>query len=370
MTSPVKSSFLAMAVWVLFGACGCGTSYASGPTPSNPATDVPNYQQNVQQTSAWLATQQLSDGAILYTSGEIEPYFSNLAAIGWLADTTKIPQVEAWMRWYINHFNWPDYNGLYGTVYDYNVSNGVETSTGSYDSTDSYAATFLSLAEALWNTGDAGAQAFIRNIGEYDFNVVGNVITDLQQSNGLVYAKPDYQVEYLMDNSEDYRGLMDFAALATQAWGDTNTTTWYTIHANNVLSGVNNVLYIPLLGLYRPYAGDLLPNLNTWYPDAIAQIFPIINGLISPTSAQAQTLYSKFNAAWPGWPQLSFGPNSFPTCDLGYASYLMGDSTRTNQYITTIETKYVNVTPQFPWPFYSAEAGWFMRTNAGMASAQ
>src|SRR5580700_808201 len=83
-----------------------------------------DYSRNISETSAWLATQQLSDGGILYTSTEIEPYFANLAATGWLEDRTKIPQVEAWMGWYIAHLNWPDRWGEYGTVYDCSV-NGV-----------------------------------------------------------------------------------------------------------------------------------------------------------------------------------------------------------------------------------------------------
>ena len=256
---------------MLSSLCSCGASGASGASGTTTTTPItPNYTQNLSKTSTWMATQQLSDGAILSSSTQINPYFANLAAIGWLQDTTKIANVEAWMTWYINHFNWPDYNGLYGTVYDYTVSDGVETSTKTYDSVDSYAATFLSLAEALWNTGDPGAQAFVKNLGEYDFNVVGNVITNVQQANGLAIAKPDYAIEYLMDNSENYRGLTDFASLATQAWGDTSTTTWYTAHAASIQSGIQNVLFIPSTGLYYTSTGAAAPNMSTWYPDATA----------------------------------------------------------------------------------------------------
>jgi hypothetical protein len=42
----------------------------------------------------------------------------------------------------------------------------------------------------------------------------------------------------------------------------------------------------------------------------------------------------------------------------------MGDAQRANQYIGTIQTRYVN--NNFPWPWYSAEAGWFIRVNALM----
>jgi len=326
-----------------------------------------NYQKNLTQTGDWLATQQLSDGAILYTPTQINPYFANLAAIGWLKDnqTSRIPAVEAWMNWYIRHLNWPDDHGIYGTVYNYRVSDGVESSTVSYDSADSYAATFLSLAEALYNTGDPGAQAFVRNtIGEYDLNVIGNIITNLQQTNGLVFAKPDYPIEYLIDNSEDYRGLCDFADLAMQAWHDTATRDWYAAHASSIQSGIQTVLYIPSTRLYYLYVGSVAPNLSTFYPDAVSQLYPGVNGVVS--GSQASLSYTKFNRAWPGWPDLSFTnqANPFPWCVISYAGYLAGDASNVNKYIKTVQRQYVDVSPQFPWPFYDAEGGWFMRTNA------
>lgn len=329
------------------------------------------YQTNLTSTGNYIAGQQLSDGAILYTASEIDPYFGNLAAIGWLKDnsTNRIPAVEAWMSWYINHFNWPDYNGIYGTVYNYNVSNGIETSTQSYDSADAYAATFLSLAQALWNTGDPGAQSYLTNIGWYDFNVVGNVLTTLQQTDGLVIAKPDYAIKYTMDNGEDYRGLADIAALALQAFGDSNSQSWYNAHAINVQSGMQSYLRVPGADLYYAYVGASSPDLTKWYPDTVAQLWPITNGVISAGSTQAKSIYSQFKTAWPGWYNLSFNTqDAFPWCAVSYAAYLEGDRTEANKYIVSIQNKYVNANPAFPWPFYSAEAGWFMRTNAALGN--
>jgi hypothetical protein len=327
-----------------------------------------DYPVNIAKTSAWLEGQQLPDGAILYSDNAIYPYFANLAAIGWVQDPSRMPQVEAWMQWYIAHLNWPDYNGLYGTVYNYTYSNGVETSTNSYDSADSGAATFLTLAEALYNTGDLGAQSFVRNtVGEYILNVTGNIITNIQQSNGLVFAKPDYQIEYLMDNCEDYRGLEDFASLAIRAWDDTGTASWYQAHASSIRSGIQSVLYISKSSLYYPYAGSPVPNLSTFYPDAVSQLYPAVQGVVAASGKQAKNSYIAFTNAWPGWTNLSFSSQTpFPWVVVSYAAYLDGNTSSVNRYIANLENEYVNVTPDFPWPFYGAEAGWFMRVNAGM----
>ncbi|PYY23946.1 MAG: hypothetical protein DMG62_05725 [Acidobacteria bacterium] len=330
-----------------------------------------SYQSNLTATGNYVAGQQLPDGAILYTTDQIDPYFGNLAAIGWLKDnsTNRIPAVEAWMSWYINHFNWPDYSGIYGTVYNYNVSNGIETPTQSYDSADAYAATFLTLAESLWNTGDAGAQAYLKNIGWYDFNVVGNVVTNLQQSDGLVVAKPDYAIKYTMDNAEDYRGLSDLAALALQAFDDSGSQNWYNVHASDIQTGMQTYLRVPGGNVYYAYLGASSPDLTKWYPDTVAQLWPINNGVIAPASGQAKSIYSQFKTAWPTWYDLSFNSqDSFPWCAVSYAALLEGDRAGVNKYIVTMQNKYVNVNPSFPWPFYSGEAGWFMRTNAALGN--
>jgi hypothetical protein len=327
-----------------------------------------NYFHDIPNPSAWLERQQLPDGAILYSAHEISPYFANLAAIGWLQDHSKIPQVEAWMQWYLNHLNWPDYNGLYGTVYNYTYNNGIETSTNSYDSADSSAATFLTLAETLFNTGDSGAQSFIENtVGKYILNVTGNIVTNLQQSNGLVFAKPDYKIEYLMDNSEDYRGLEDFANLATQAWNDATTASWYQAHASRIQSGIQSALYISSTNLYYSYAGSAAPSMSTFYPDAVSQLYPAVQGVVAASSKQAKNSYAAFNNAWPGWADLSFSSQTpFPWVVVAYAAYLDGNPSSVNHYLTAIRKKYVNVISDFPWPFYCGEAGWFMRVNAMM----
>ena len=113
-------------------------------------------------------------------------------------------------------------------------------------------------------------------------------------------------------------------------------------------------------------------NITNWYPDAVAQIYPIVFGVVAPTDSQAVNAYASLNAAWPAWPSLSFNTSNtgdpFPWNIVGYAATVMGDSTRANQYRMSVENKYVNVTPQFPYPWYDGEDGWFMRMLALQAN--
>ena len=328
---------------------------------------TPPYQQNITATSQWISSNIiLGDGAILYSSNRIIPYFANLGATGMLKDPARYPQVQGWMRWYINHLNWPDRWGLYGTTYDYTISGGHEYSTGDADSTDSYAGTFLTLAWAYYKTGDYNAQTYVRSI-KSQLDAIGKVITKTQQSDGLTWAKPDYLIKYLEDNSEAYRGLRDLASLMA-ALGDSTKAAYYTNAANKMQSGLMS-MWIASIGrwaVYKDWYGRFIPpNMGVWYPDATSQLYPTVYGVVSPTDAHSTWTYYKFNLAWPGWPNLSFNSQDpFPWTIVGAAAALMGDSGRINTYFSNLQYKYVN--HYFPWPWYCMEAGFFMRSNSQM----
>ncbi len=88
----------------------------------------------------------------------------------------------------------------------------------------------------------------------------------------------------------------------------------------------------------------------------------VLMGVVNSSDSRAQQAYSALNAAWPDWPKLSFNSQDpFPWCLVVDGAAAMGDQGRVSTYINAIQNKYVN--SGFPWPFYSAEAGWFMRAN-------
>ena len=120
------------------------------------------YQKIATEEAAWLASLQIDNGALLMTRGPngdftMNPYFADFAALALLgAGESYYENVRRYMDWHFDHLNTAqtDYNGVDGTIYDYTVtlSNGKLVSEKisinadgkkSYDSTDSYAATFL-----------------------------------------------------------------------------------------------------------------------------------------------------------------------------------------------------------------------------------
>jgi hypothetical protein len=338
------------------------------PTPSPQPTPPPNspYQANINATGQWISANSIApDGAILFGSSKINPYFSNLAAIGMTKSPGNYQQVQNWMQWYVNHLNWPDKWGVYGTTYDYDYNNGAETSLNDADSTDSYAATFLSVAWAFYSTGDANAQSYVKTLG-YQLDAIGQVIVQTQNSDGLTWAKPDYQIKYLMDNCEAYRGLRDLALVFGNAFNDAGKQQYYDAKADLMLQGIQGMWMNGSWAVYKDGIDRLIgPSLGTWYPDASSQMFPVMQGVIPPSDPRSKQVYDQLLSAWPGWATLSFNSQDpFPWVMIADAAAVMGDTGRVNTYINTIQNQYVK--NGFPWPFYSMEAGWFMRLNAYM----
>jgi hypothetical protein len=268
------------------------------------------------------------------------------------------------MRWYISHLNKNDKWGVGGTMYDYNIVNGQESSAGDADSTDSYAATFLSLAYAYYATGNPAAQSYVRSISS-ELKLIASVLVKTQESDGLTWAKPDYHIKYLMDNAEVYRGLADVATLFG-SMGDSATQSYYSGLAINCQRGLWGMFLGKSWAVYKDALDRLAaPNLAVWYPDASAQVFPVLYGAIPNTDARAQTAYAMFNQAWPNWTNLSYATQDpFPWAMVGHAAALMGDKSRATAHANALRSKWVG--KGFPWTWYSMEAGWYMRLASFM----
>jgi len=351
-----------------------------------------NYQNNINAASGWLASTSnprvtLADGALVdgANSTRIMPYFSNLGVMGFTKNSTYYPNVKNWMEWYWNRVSWPDKWGIYGSINNFDVSStGAETpvpdpdAQGNHnpDSTDSYAGTFLSLAYAYYNTGDSAARSYITSIQPPNSNrldYVGEVVVHTKQSNGnnLTWARPDYNIEYLMDNCEAYRGLRDLASLYT-AYGLSTQASFYTTHADQMLNGIQTALWNSANNDYYWYTTDSgssgTVNWNVWYPDAVSQIFPIAFGVIQPTDQRAINIWNTFQSHWKNqWTSLSTR-DQYPWIIVGYVDALMGDTTDANTFINNLQTTFVN--NNFVGDanhFWSTnEAGYFIRLNAQM----
>ena len=332
------------------------------------------FKEVFETETQWLASLQLPNGAIPMTyapDGElrVNPYFADFAVLALLDDAEKYSNIALkYMDWHFAHLNTAesDFNGLDGTIYDYVVTmeNGkiveekvsVPEDADSYDSTDSYAATFLRVVNKyMKKTGD------VTYVSEHTDEL--ERIADVMYAtlhNGLTFAKPNHRVKYLMDNCEVYEGAVAaseiFDALAND--GENSYKEFaekYADLAETVKEKINTKLWNFVGGYYT--AGMTYLNIptsifswNTYYPCATAQLFPITCGIISPETERAQNLYQKFCDSY-NWEAFEY-PDDFYWGHNVLAAAMMNDV----DSVTVYMTNYKKIMETHSWPLYNADS--------------
>lgn len=330
-----------------------------------------DYSDIIESESNWIASLQEPSGAIVMTrdhtysyqgveSYKVEPYFANLAVIGMLENASKdnLRAAKKWMEWYLEHLNNPDYNTLSGTIYVYYLDVATKenytSSSDYYDSTDSYAATFLTMLEKYVLAG--GDQEFVAE-HKGEIIQIANAMLATMQPDGLTIAKPDYAIKYLMDNSEVYEGLRSAAWLAKHIWEDESLTEQYQALQALNSAGIET-LWSSTTNNYKAYEGVGTANWNIFYPDATAQVFPIWNGVMDADGQRAADLYGSLNTYHPGWPYLNTA-DEFAWSILAYSAAVMGDKGRVDAFLNSVKAAYIDQDHQWLW--YNMEAGFTAR---------
>ena len=352
-----------------------GPSFGGNVEPDSILTEEERalYQSIVDTENAWLASMQLPNGALPMTyakNGTLKlcPYFSDFAALSMLNQADLYADnVKKYMDWHFAHLNTAetDYNGVDGTIYDYNaiMSNGNVVreeyigGTPSYDSTDSYAATFLEVVQKyVEKTGDK--QYAIDHKAEIE-RIVNALYSTMV--GGLTLAKPDYKVKYLMDNCEVYSGMVAGAKLYADVLIPADASLAATgaklaADAAIVADKIEKQMWNETGKYYYPALGENgVPNYtfswSNFYPSATAQPFPVIFGLIDPESERAQQLYADF-CANVKWETLEYTDSFYWGSNAQFGA-MMKDTAR----VTTYMELYARVAMRnHAYPLYNSDA--------------
>jgi len=232
-------------------------------------------------------------------SRTINPYIVNIIAIYEMNRHRHINEVKKYILWYFNHLNYPDQEGLTGTIYDYEIDKtGNEISTNDYDSADGYAGTFLYLLNLYHRrTGDK------KLIDKHWKKIkdIAYLIPRLQGEDGLSTArlKSEENVKYLMDNCETFAGIKSFNELTSRTGRAKDP--FYLETAANVKRGVLETLYNSDMKNFHWAIDDKVKHTSDWsivYPDALAQIFPIYFGLLDADREKQRMLWQEFNRGY------------------------------------------------------------------------
>lgn len=333
------------------------------------------FRQIYQRETAFLSTLQLENGAIPMTcsaNGKLtmNPYFADFAAMALLDNAAEYAdEVVKYMDWHFSHLNTAeeDFGGLDGTIYDYVITmkdGKIEKEEISdpenadpYDTTDSYAATFLTVVYKYYcKTGDTD---YLVNHYQ-DLLRIANVMLATEQG-GLTYAKRNHRVKYLMDNCEVYEGATAaseiFGAIGDETDSDDISSIGkeYEDFALRVKENIERQLWNYVGGYYRPgiaaYVGvpTKIFSWNTYYPQATSQLFPIICGVIEPSSERAKTLYGKFSEHY-HWEAFEYDDPFYWGANV-YAAAVMNDLESVVEYMEN----YLPLTEKHSWPLYNMD---------------
>lgn len=344
---------------------------------------------------------------------KVEPYFTNLGVTGLLDAVGSQPNAQAtakrWIDWYFRNINTAmptdprctsESTSIYVSECDdipgsidwhfIDPATKVQTKVIYMDSSDAYAATFLTLLKKYYDR--SGDKALII-ANRSKIRLIRNVMTQgvWQALSRRTIAKTSYPIEYLMDNVEVYEGLLNVQALEkevgllndTPAAAD-NEALLVQYRINDLKLGLED-LFTAQTGLYFASSdaqylynvaapadkASKLPNISTFYPNATAQLFSLWTGLLASNPERAQSLWTKFNAEWdradsdPDKAQHQWAKgdvrDDFPWAVMSYTAAVMGDKARATAHLSWLHDKY-DANHSFPW--YVAESGWVMRAAA------
>lgn len=349
----------------------------------------------------WIASQQFIDplspscgaiksgeGPAAYVNGAayygVSPYSANLAVLGLLESKAPeaVPVAERWIVWYFAHLNpqsAPDgvpYSHFYRASGDGEstcVKPGDPFLCHYNDATDSAAATFFSM---LWAACQDGVSASELNTPARAQQVakLADVVLRLQQADGLCWARNDYRVKYLEDNSEVFGGLRALADLEQNVFNDSQRSAIYQAVAERVQKGILTQLYDSRARLFRiaKFENNDFPptGLDKWYPDTQAQLWPVLFGVLTPTDPRALAAAAAVDAHWNGGAKPDWAANpkavnqGWIEGGHAYAALLMGETNRVRIYLQAV-TRYKfqasGKTPEFTAPFSVDDAGWLLR---------
>lgn len=312
------------------------------PQSTNPLI-IEDFDKLINIESDFIMAHQLENGALTMSGNrdvqgyKIVPYFSNVAARALLANPTpaRVLSVKKWMVWYMTHLNSD------GSVYDYYASDftgkATLTSTGDFDSIDSYAATFLTLARLLCESSPTDKD-WLKNNYSTQLKKVGEAIIVVMQNDGLSIAKPTYAVKYTMDNAEVNKGMEDMVWLSRNVILDGDIIKWQTLLRNNT-NGIETGLWDKANDRYFWYEGSPISNWGTFYADATCQLYPIWCGVILPNSGRAANLWNLFNTNYPDWPNGKiYDAGGYPWAVVSYVAALMNDKGKAASYLSFVQS--------------------------------
>lgn len=338
--------------------------------------EIDYFQDINHQAKMWLDLSQLDNGAyplrpLSNNRADVNPYFSSMAAYSLLlGDNSYSNEVYDYIDWLLSRLNTSleDPHRVDGTLSNIFITlengNLIEEKHG-YDSVDSYTSLFIILLDYAYETNPKH-EFFLNN--RASIIRLFNALLSTKTENGLSSVSAGNKVQYTMDNVEVNYALKKGINLLNRMLEHSNNPEleailikleeWVVLNTQ----AIENILWNPSLQKYL-VATDIDGNeiefksWNNFYPDAMAQLFPLVFGVISPDSQRAKVLYNEFISYY-AWEKFKFREGFYWTV-VSYIGALMDDKDRVKMYIDYYKNSIMN---EHAYPIYNAEVGWIIRT--------
>ncbi len=346
--------------------------------------EIAFYQEIIDVDQAWIAQMQLPSGVLpqrplSQNTATVIPYFSAMAAMALLENnTTYIDHVTAYLEWMFDRLNDAnsDYFSVDGTLSNFTITvledGSYQERKSKYDSVDSYAALNISLLLKTYQTTQ-DLSFFIKH--QTSILRIFNALLSTRVDNNLSAVSVGNQTQYLMDNIEVQIGIQDGIELIEQLIKHTQQSEafqkvydqlieWEHLNAkaieNDLWDESSQMYHVGLSVNGQPI---VFRSWDRFYPDAVAQLFPMMHRMIDPKDTRAQVLYEQFSQAYQ-WQAFSYRTEGdFYWTMIGYVAALMEDVEQVKAYLQIYKEDYM---PTHAYPLYNAESAWIIFTSQHM----
>lgn len=330
----------------------------------------------MEEEKIWISSCQGEEGEIyMYAikseedSGTVVPYFAAQAAMGLLAGQPQeemLEKVADYLAWHAGKIVEND-----GIVYDYQRTEEGLTAKEKYDSIDSYLAAFLTL---LATYQEKGGELSSIPMWQQAVEIGVDTLKELSPE-GLSMVSYKKATCYLMDNVEVQEAWQKLGGLF--ASGDPALSGWRRLEElqreaaeqqERNLQQIRTVLWNTKEQRYEVGLGGNgivihFQGYEEWYPDAIAQVYPLAMGIEPERAESGEALYRKITQQH-AWKYLMLEDSTFDWSVLSYIAAKQGDIESAEYYLEKYRMKY-SVSRKYP--LSTADAAWAARAYEELA---
>lgn len=297
----------------------------------------------------WILENQGPEGEFYMNgskAGDVNPYFACMAALGLLAETKNCPITETEKKAVGRYLDW--HTGILletdGKMGIYRKKSGKLIYKEKADSEDGYLGMYLFLMGKYLEKTES------TDLPEYWKKGISLALKKIQSlmQDGITQVSEENTTVYLMDNLEVWKGLyeLEHAGLKdVQAIREMR---------NKLQAQIEKLFWDDANQRWRIIENSDLYHQKEFYPDGVAQIYPLIYEFPVKEKKKQKILYEQFTERFQ-WQKLTKKRNGFLWAMTGMAAAQMGDINNLLEMIRNYEAEYCE---NRKYPLYTGEAGW------------